>query len=355
MDVASLSGSKSDALSSCYTSTTDASKSQSDSSTASTETATDATLSCSCDEYTSSSESEDTESCYTTYKNQWKSLDTTLNNTELPASVFNYFESKTPEVSTIVSSLEDTIGNYMNGSCSLEDVESCIKQTYTDILNYNISLGRTDGTNEEDNAQILDCVYRKVITTANMMCQKANSDEGDAIATEKGLDPTDGNYAYYSSKYYYAFEDIKQTTIEATESIASEQGLTDFDTDASQSKIAPTLGDFNEYWSADAVNNLKICSMLDTSAEPPEDFAMFYSQSTEYADKVFSGGDISTIDDGEITVLTGGQSHTYMIPFDYYSDNVKAMFNLSEIITESDDGYSVFLKNFNLYRYYLYG
>lgn len=253
-----------------------------------------------------SSESCSSENRFTTYTNQSKSINTTLDNTQVPANVFNYFESKVPEVSSIVTNLENTISSYINGNCSVDDIKSGINQTYTDILNYNISLGRTDGTKEEDKAQILECVNRVFVTAANKLCQKANSDEGDALAAEQGLKPTDP-FVYYNSKYYYAFSDIKKATNDATETIASGQKLADFSVEESESKIAPTLADFNEYWSGNAQNNKKICAMLDTTEEPPESFIMFYSQSTEYADKTYTGGDINIIDDGQITVSTGDQ------------------------------------------------
>ena len=303
-----------------------------------------------------SSESKSTSVLTYTYKaTQQKPIDTTLDNTKLPASVFNCFESKMPEVATIISNLKSTISSYIDGDISTDEIKNSIEQTYADILNYNVSLGRTSGTNEEDNAHILSCVYQQVVTTTNTLCQMANAAEGNAIAAQKGMIPTDP-FVYYNSKYCYAFEDIKQAAKDTTTAIASQQGMIGFNTaQIEKTTYTPDNWDFNTYWSDNVKNNKKICTMLDTSIAPPKDFVMFYSQSTEYADKVFTGGDISKIDDGELTIYSGDKSYSYTIPFDYYSDNVKETFNASDIITENDNGYSDYLKNFWLYRYYLHG
>lgn len=223
------------------------------------------------DEYVPSSEPSETMDMYSADMNKCNNtkLFSTFKNTSIPTGVFNSFECKSEKVAAIVDNFEGVIDNYIGGNASIDDVKSCIKETYTNILNYNIGLGRTSGTNEEENAHILTSVYETLVRTTSMKCLSTNNNEGYAIAAGKGMTPQD-HYVYYNSKYYHAFEDIKQATTEATKSIADEKGLTSFDVAKAQSTLPPTMGDFNEYWSGYMKNNSKMCVMNDTSIVPPQ-------------------------------------------------------------------------------------
>ena len=179
------------------------------------------------DEYVPSPKKESTLNAPLTYSNkdiQKCSFDSTQNNTELPESVFNYFEQKMPEVSTIVNNIKSSIHNYMNGTGSFDDIKSCIKQAYSDVQDYNISLGRIDGTNAEENTKILTALYQEAIYNTNTMCQMANTAEERSVAFSKGMDASD-RFAYYNSKYYYCFKEIKQAT-KAPISVPTESPLT---------------------------------------------------------------------------------------------------------------------------------
>ena len=175
--------------------------------------------------------------------------------------------SQHPELKRITEYINRGIQDFMADMNDVCEITQIIENAYRDILDYNISLGNTDGTDPYYNARLLFNTQGYFSYLAGSATIQANNAEGNAYAKDLyGLIPGDG-FVYYNAKYHYLDKALQEIGTSAINQIAKSEGFDFFSAKDSEQNS------FNITWQTGAGN----AKMMSTDIEPQKDFTMFFT------------------------------------------------------------------------------
>jgi len=181
-----------------------------------------------------------------------------------------------PAVRDIFNQMIKGIQDFITGSIDTDEIEKIIENAYKELLEYNISIGRTDGTDPHYNARILNNVQAHFSNQTMILMMNANWEEGRVYAKENyGLKPGD-NFVYYNAKYFFLNKELQDIGLTAISNIAQREGFDFYDAPRAHNYSSLTGNDkcFNFMWSV----NLANVKINNTNQTPPKDFVMFYAR-----------------------------------------------------------------------------
>jgi len=181
------------------------------------------------------------------------------------------------EVTRIHNYMRKGVREYFSGMIGASQVADIIEHMYRDILAYNVTMRKTNGSDPNFNGALLRDTHSTFIMRTLETLWLDNQTEGDAYArANKGLSITDC-FVYYNARYYHANKAL-QTTCDATiAGIAKKEGIPDYSVSKVRSEIHPYNYCFNSRWSYDASYDAHISKIKNTHLEPPDDFVMYFA------------------------------------------------------------------------------
>ncbi|MCL2078288.1 MAG: hypothetical protein FWH17_00430 [Oscillospiraceae bacterium] len=185
-------------------------------------------------------------------------------------------DKRHPEIARIIEYTNEAIRDYITGKADSATVANAIENMYRDLLAYNVSLGKTDGTDPHYNARLLYDVqgnFSRLSVVGNWLLNQA---DGDAYAHANYSLNQGDRYIYYDAKYYYANLKLQEIGKAAIAGIAEEKGFSSFNVQGFYTNPHRVLYYFNDMWQHQAINT-GITQMKNTDAAPPKDFVMFFT------------------------------------------------------------------------------
>jgi hypothetical protein len=181
------------------------------------------------------------------------------------------------------------IKDFMAGKIGTAEITEIIENAYRDLLAYNISLGRTDGTDPHYNARLLFNTQGHFAWTARSEALLANNAEGYAYAQENfGLNPGD-RFDYYNAKYFFLNKELQEIGTAAIAQIALNEGFDFYDVQGCINYYG-SIRCFSAQWQVGAMS----ARMKNTDIEPPKDFVMFFTPQL-FSKEAFDSGSYQII------------------------------------------------------------
>ena len=242
---------------------------------------------------------------------------------------------------------------YLNQTVTKDELKEYFKDCCKDMRVVLAQERKTTGLNVDDNIQIILDTYEQFRMSNSVMAKVACNEEGKKIAKENGWNEGDDqDWIYYNADFYYESEELRALFKEAAQELADEWGCGEIDTSTRDSdKLLSCSSSFNEAWKQESEYGARICSMLDVSKQPPQNFYFFFRESIE------ESGDVGV-------VLAGIAEKTEIskkLIFSIYDETQKQLpqfYHLAELLRDdiSEDTDSLFknyLSNFDIFtRYY---
>ncbi len=240
--------------------------------------------------------------------------------------------------------------DYPARTASKEEWKAFFKDCCKDMRVILAQERKTTGLDAEDNKQIILDTYERFRMANSVMANLGCNEEGKKLARQHGWqDGQDIDWVYYNADFYYHSEELRNCFKEAAQEMAKEWECGEIDTTKrDKDTLANYSSSFHEVWKNGSQYGIRICSMLEVSAQPPEGFSLFFR---EFMGENEHRGIVQAGMEGSIEVKKE-------IVFDVFGiyDQRPQFYPLRELLEDAVNGDSAFgryLENFDIHtRYY---
>lgn len=188
-------------------------------------------------------------------------------------------EQNHPEIIKILDFLIQGIQDYVNSGISVERIIKTIKETYRNMLAYNVAANLSDGSDPKFNEVLLrDLQATFVLRTLDELYYNGNQTEGYERARLFSL-TADDCFVYYNAKYHYANLELQEIGRKAFEDIAKNEGLHRYHVQELYGFLQPFSYDFNSRWEHELQDTRLAVVMRSHFSKPPKDLILYYSMS----------------------------------------------------------------------------
>lgn len=242
---------------------------------------------------------------------------------------------------------------YLEQNVTKDELKDFFKDCCKDMRVILAQERKTTGLNENDNTQIILDTYEMFRMANSVMARLGCDEEGKRVAWENGWkDRQDKDWVYYNADFYYESEELRDLFKEAAQEIADEWECGEVDTSKRDTDyLASYSSSFNEVWQNGSEYGTRICSMLDLSKEPPEDFYLFFREF--FVEQEKHTGIVQVGIEGKTDIKKEVVFNIYGI-----YEQLPQFYHVGELLKDdmnenTDSTFIDFLNNFDIYtRYY---